>query len=201
MSRVSCGSVSFWPCALVRHIQCSRPSRHSARDSHPCRRVSASSSCRHALCPPDCFTLADPRGGGAAPVPFDHKLSCFERSSPPVHRSFKFFFGSLSTSFNDPFVGLRLAWWSFNGICRFCETPSTCRFREGGPATGPVPQISICSWILLSRVPSFGLTCFIAHFLLHRLSQRRVVRLSEQPHGVHCSHSFMIRARSQSRHG
>ena len=139
--------------------------------------------------------------GLAAPVPFDHKPSCIQWSSPPVNRCSNYSSAACRFISNDPSVVLRTSWWPFIGIFRFsAKLHAAVVFREAAPQLDRCQKSASALWILLSRVPSLGLACFLAHFLLRHLFQRRAVRLSEQPHGVHCSHAFMIRARRQSRH-
>ena len=134
----------------------------TAYETHPCR-VSASSSSWHSLCPPDCSTLADSCDEGAASFRA-FNVQALQCTVAAACRSFPN--PSFDLTSNELVAGSFLL-----ELPDFCETPSTCRFREGGPSTGPMPQLTICSWIFLSRVPSLGLTCFIAPLLLRHLFQ------------------------------
>ena len=99
------------------------------------------------------------------------KLSCFQWSSPPVHccsnscsavsifskRAFhchsnELVTGSLSLEFPD-----------------FCETRSNSKFSRYGAATGPVPQLSICSWLSSFASPFVRLDVFHCSFLVASL--------------------------------
>ena len=136
-----CTQESRWRSGNGAHGRSARPDplqaflRHWAQTSSLRLRVSLLSSSAVSWRACSCFD----RRARAAPVPFDHKLSCFQRSSPPVHRSFTFFFGSLSTSFKRS-----LRWLAFGLVALQWNLQISVKLQASVVFREVVPQLKRC---------------------------------------------------------
>ena len=112
----------------------------TAHETRPCRRLTASCSCRHPLLSTRLLRSAG-LVTGIAPVPFDQKPSCIQWSSPPAHHCSTCSSAACRSFSNDPSIDIPnelVAGDPSLEFADFCEAPGTCRLREA------VPQLDRC---------------------------------------------------------
>ena len=122
----------------------------TAHETRPCRRLTASCSCRHPLLSTRLLRSAG-LVTGIAPVPFDQKPSCIQWSSPPAHHCSTCSSAACRSFQTIPPLTFRTSWWqvTLHWNLQISVKLQHLSFTRSGPATGPMPQL-ICSWLPLS---------------------------------------------------